>query len=648
MVVGIHIGDVYSQCGISTHREKLEYLRVSQTHQQQPNTILFNNESKFIAFGFEAEKLYTDLRLDGKHKDFLFFRTFTWNVNKEYKNGEFIKACAREKDILFATLLFETLSYHKREALKTLTEVVTGSIENDVQFVVSYSDYLLDSYKDICFQAFSKVFDCEVKVISESDAGILCYKRALGSKPKFRFLAINCSQRQVFLKGSAIECPPFWRSNFENTSLGAAIERFVDRYFSICRQTDYFDEFYKDLLYKLKDLRDPSKFTTIKHFVFETDAIQKAFTCSEYADCYSFVHDKIKIRNNVLIDILRTAFHPFAQSLSLLYKVVEEDISKGNVNALLPFGEISEFMYIQSLLENTFPSCRLVTTAYSPKDCILIGALMYGHSADVSCTSSTVSKQETLGDGIFIRAHRKLQSKFLQEILSTGNTLKQNVLEEDSGSLNNHEMIDTLTDPNRPTKIAEKFDNLFRNEWEECYTSLQKDGMDERLSVKILLTILMNSEQACKQFMKKQNKGLKSILTKHQPKYGKKVCFSSLFPSGTFNSIQLLRRRNVLKYLSEIYKDSVCLLGKEFKLSDNQIEFCETYTRKCVINCFYMLTSEKPMYMKLSFHQGGVIDRINLENFQSDGTRVDLMVWPALYLFDGGPLLNKGFVKAKK
>ncbi|CAG2200245.1 unnamed protein product [Mytilus edulis] len=201
--------------------------------------------------------------------------------------------------------------------------------------------------------------------------------------------------------------PTFWRSNFENTSLGTAINRFVDRYFSICRQTDYFDEFYTDLLYKLRNLRDPSKFTIIKHFVFETDAIQKAFTCSEYADCYSFVQDKIKIRNNVLIDIFRTAFHPFAQSLSLLYKVIEEDISKGNVNALLPFGEISEFAYIQSLLENTFPSCRLITTEYSPKDCILIGALMYGHSADVSCTSSTVSKQETLGDGIFIRAHRK-------------------------------------------------------------------------------------------------------------------------------------------------------------------------------------------------------------------------------------------------
>lgn len=649
ITVAIQIGDFYSQSGISTTR--LEYRKISKTHQQQPNTILLNKDSKCIAFGYKAEEMYKDLRHDGKYKDLLYFRTFTWTVDKDYKNGESIKASDREIDILLATLLFETLSYYKREALVTFTEARSCIIESDVQFVVSFSDYLLNGYEDICFQTCTNVFDGNVKVISESDAGIRFYQMKLGSKPKLRCLTINCSHRQIFLKASATECPPVFRSHFDDTSLSTAIQRFVDKYFSICKTNDSFDDFYQDLLYKLKDVRDPSKFTTIRHYaVLEIDKIREAFTHSEYADCYKIVADKIKIQNTVLIEILREAFQPFAQSLSLLHNAVEEDISKGNINALLPFGEFSEFMYVQSLLENTFRSCSFVTTEYSPTDCILIGALMSGYFTHISCTSSVVSKQETCEDDYFIRAHTKLQSKFLQEIISPGNTLNQNVSKEGSGSLSIQEITDlegsTLTDPIQPTTIAEKFNDLFHGEWDECNTSLQKDGIDEQLSVKILLTILINSRLACEQFMMKQIERLESILTQHQPANNKKICFSSLFPCGTFNAIQSLRRRNVQKYLSEICEDSVCRLRKEFKLSDNQIKFCETYIRKSVLNCFYMVTSEKRMYMEWTFDQQDVIDKLSFENFKSEGTRVDFMVWPALYLFFGGPLLNKGFVKA--
>ncbi|CAC5426605.1 unnamed protein product [Mytilus coruscus] len=652
MVVGIHIGDVYSQCGISTHRTRLEYRGLSKTHQLEPNTILLNKESEFIAFGYNAEKTYTDLQHDGKHKDLLYFRTFTWTVDKDYKNGEFIKAYDRETDILFITLLFEILNYYKREAFVTFKEAGAIVVESDVQFVVSFSDYLLNSYEDICFQACANVFDGDVKVLSESEAGILCYQMKLGSKPKLRYVAINCSRRQIFLKGSTTECPPVWNSNFDDTSLGTAIQRFVNKYFSIIKQKYHFNDFYQELLLKLKGVKDPSRISSIKHYadIFETDEIREAFARSEYADCYKIILDKIRIQNTVLIDILHEAFQPFAQSLSLLHNVVEEDISRGNINALLPFGEMSEFMYIQSLLQNTFRSCSFVTTGYSAMDCILIGALMSGYSTDISCTSSVVSKHERFEDGYFIRTHTKLQSEFLQMILSTDKTLNQNVLQGDAGRLSNQEITEgsMLTDPNRPTKIAEKFDDLFHGEWDECYTSLQKDGKDKLVSVNILVTILKQSHQACEHFMTKQIKRLESILTQHQPKNDKKICVSRTFSSGTFKSIQLLRRRNVQKYLSEIYEDSVCLLRKECNLSDNQIKFCETYIRKCVLNCFYMLTSEKPMYMKWTFYQGDVIDSLSLENFKSEGTRVDFMVWPALYLFYGGPLLNKGFVKAMK
>jgi hypothetical protein len=50
--------------------------------------------------------------------------------------------------------------------------------------------------------------------------------------------------------------------------------------------------------------------------------------------------------------------------------------------------------------------------------------------------------------------------------------------------------------------------------------------------------------------------------------------------------------------------------------------------------------------MYLDFEPDDVFDRLAFKEFTKSGTKVDYLVWPALYLYKDGPLLSKGVVLA--
>ena len=47
-----------------------------------------------------------------------------------------------------------------------------------------------------------------------------------------------------------------------------------------------------------------------------------------------------------------------------------------------------------------------------------------------------------------------------------------------------------LSDDNRPTKIAERFSQLYDDQWTDAYDALMKDGQTERDVIRILLNIV--------------------------------------------------------------------------------------------------------------------------------------------------------------
>ena len=84
--------------------------------------------------------------------------------------------------------------------------------------------------------------------------------------------------------------------------------------------------------------------------------------------------------------------------------------------------------------------------------------------------------------------------------------------------------------------------------------------------------------------------------------------------------------------------------GSPCKSAVRYQDFSLPYIENCVKMCYFAVVQDPPMY--LDFEPGGVFDRLAFKEFTKSGTRVDYLVWPALYLYKDGPLLSKGVVQA--
>lgn len=70
------------------------------------------------------------------------------------------------------------------------------------------------------------------------------------------------------------------------------------------------------------------------------------------------------------------------------------------------------------------------------------------------------------------------------------------------------------------------------------------------------------------------------------------------------------------------------------------------YFEKCILLCWYMVIQDPMMYLEEDLEKDSIFDRTTYKEFVQKGDRVKFVVWPALYLYKGGPLLYKGVVQA--
>lgn len=71
------------------------------------------------------------------------------------------------------------------------------------------------------------------------------------------------------------------------------------------------------------------------------------------------------------------------------------------------------------------------------------------------------------------------------------------------------------------------------------------------------------------------------------------------------------------------------------------------YTEKCFELCWYMNLQSPPVYMDLSVKEGDKFNKETYKHYTSLGKKVAYVVWPALYLHEGGPLLAKGVAQGR-
>ncbi|KAK3582920.1 hypothetical protein CHS0354_009727 [Potamilus streckersoni] len=73
------------------------------------------------------------------------------------------------------------------------------------------------------------------------------------------------------------------------------------------------------------------------------------------------------------------------------------------------------------------------------------------------------------------------------------------------------------------------------------------------------------------------------------------------------------------------------------------------YLKRCINLCWEMGVQEKPLHMdsisKLDACVGKSFDKDKFRPYTKSGETVAFVVWPSLYLHEGGPILVKGFAQ---
>ncbi|XP_052721753.1 uncharacterized protein LOC128192810 isoform X2 [Crassostrea angulata] len=78
-------------------------------------------------------------------------------------------------------------------------------------------------------------------------------------------------------------------------------------------------------------------------------------------------------------------------------------------------------------------------------------------------------------------------------------------------------------------------------------------------------------------------------------------------------------------------------------------QFAKTthFAERCVELCWFMQTTRPPIHLSAHIPDDGRMNNDILSAYMKSGTEVDYIVWPVMYLYENGPVLNKGIAQPK-
>ncbi|XP_053398896.1 uncharacterized protein LOC123556660 [Mercenaria mercenaria] len=236
----------------------------------------------------------------------------------------------------------------------------------------------------------------------------------------------------------------------------------------------------------------------------------------------------------------------------------------------------------------------------------------------------------------------KLEKDKLEKSLSDTQS-RLSKLMGDKLSDNNPDIAD-LSDNNRPTKLAEKYQELYDNQWTDAYEVAEDYFPDksEHYRIKVLLQILMKVYSHCAQEIKRQDKELLQAMYRtssiEKTSQDLPVTMKSLL-----KEIKRLAAPDAIGNLTEGYlQDYTKTSFGEFNLK------VKDFVRECITICWLMVCQEPPLVFHLNVQKGEQFDNNKYKHYTLTGTVIDYVVWPALLLHQEGSVLCKGVVQCTK
>nr|XP_034303992.1 uncharacterized protein LOC105337427 isoform X1 [Crassostrea gigas] len=223
--------------------------------------------------------------------------------------------------------------------------------------------------------------------------------------------------------------------------------------------------------------------------------------------------------------------------------------------------------------------------------------------------------------------------------------------------MHNNPNIADLSDKNRPTKIGERFEQLFDNEWSDAHEIL-KSTISEREIYMILIEVVKDVYKFCKNALQQQILNIKEKLEKQirEPRFEEdKKVFVAAAPGEKNEMLSWMCEKSASEFqkgnaihsvlgLSKIYKEYCkhrAFLQKELRSS--KLEEIYPFIDATVELCWLMCAQTPPMQLVFAENKS-TVNKSYFRCTGHSGNKVDVCAWPAVILHDGGPVVTRGHV----
>ncbi|XP_033743552.1 uncharacterized protein LOC117329634 [Pecten maximus] len=210
----------------------------------------------------------------------------------------------------------------------------------------------------------------------------------------------------------------------------------------------------------------------------------------------------------------------------------------------------------------------------------------------------------------------------------------------------NNPAIADLSDPNRATKLGEKYNELYDDEWTDALEKLCDVGYDEKAAIGELLGALKTCYRICVDLSEKQMTSLQRTLLN--------PVLTETTKQAWAESNNTTIAKPALKQLKECRKE-ISLYDVVQKITEHVIkqygrkaEHIPVFFKKCIELCWLMCLQNPPVVIGEDAAVSGTFNAERYKPYTNTGTIVSYNVWPPLLHHQNGALLVKGVVQPFK
>lgn len=236
-----------------------------------------------------------------------------------------------------------------------------------------------------------------------------------------------------------------------------------------------------------------------------------------------------------------------------------------------------------------------------------------------------------------IQLQQRAESTVRDQLSRTGEEIDDSNTSQSSENAN----IPELSDINRPTRLGEKYQEIYDNEWTEAFECLTESEHGSTQPISDLLNILMETNSFCEKEAEKQLEAIQQALTQDRSKMQedsrKQICFTRIN-----NKLKECRKAIAVFSGDQVYKNYLDELKHSNTETARKAQTVPHFLEACLKLCWLMAVQDPPLVFSPNIGRGDVFDTELYKVYLKKGTRVAYVVWPALLQHKEGEVICKG------